>query len=103
MTTINGISFNMHSYYLLEDGVSLKLTDTDIRSIEAAVGEGATVKIGTEYKGYDLVLGSVIKDYDDKGYRVNMHSKTLEQMVAQNTEDIETNSQAIIELAELIG
>lgn len=103
MTTINGISFNMHSYYLTDNGVSLKLIDTTISAIETAVDDGATVEIGNEYKGYNLVLASITKDYDTEAYKVDLHSKTLEQAVAQNTEDIEINSAAIVELAELIG
>ena len=100
---INNTEFELHSYYVMTDGVSMSLLNASIDSVESAVGSGADVEIGDEYKGYDLILSSIVKDYDDDTLRVNMHTKSLEQRVDQNTNDIEINTEAILELAEIIG
>lgn len=102
---INSTEFDLFSYFQTNKGVSINLLNTDIDSIETAVNDSATVQIGDEYKGYNLVLKSITKEYTDQGdtYRVELHDAGVEKLIEQAQADIEMNSDAIAELAEIIG
>lgn len=100
---INNTEFELYSYYPAGSGVSVKLLGTSIDAIEAAARGGATVQVGDEYKGYDLELASITKEYEDGSHRVEFRAAGLEKKVEQNTADIEIANDAIAELAEIIG
>lgn len=113
--TINSTSFNMYSYYLTNLGVALRLENTTFGAVETAAGNSATVQVGEEYVGYNLKLvkaskseGKVNVEFvnEDMIDRIDVVESGLSSVtttVVQNTDDIEANAEAIVELAEIIG
>ena len=112
---INNIEFDMYSYYQTEIGLNVTIANTTFADIEEAVGSSAVVEIGEDYKGYNLTLHACVKDngmidvafidqdlvdvISEMGIAIN----DLTGATVQNTDDIEANAEAIVELAELIG
>lgn len=103
---INNIEFTLESYYQIDNGIVIGMSNTTVEQIESAVrsGEG-TIVIGEEFIGYGYSkIRSIVKNYDDKEiYVLTLMQPTLEEVVARHTDDISVINGAIEELATIIG
>lgn len=112
---INNTEFEMYSYYLIDTGVVLTLQNTSFEDIIEASGNDVLLNINGEYIEQYMHLSS-IKRINDKMQVtfinpavVNKIDSAIAQvnefseLVRQNTDDIEANAAAIVELAEIIG
>lgn len=112
---INNIEFDMYSYFKTDIGLKVIIANTTFAEIETAVGSSAEVEIGEDYKGYHLTLASCVRDNGmidvtfidqdlvDKITNLESDIASLNGTTSQNTDDIEANAEAIVELAEMIG
>lgn len=104
---INNIEFNLDSYFLMDAGINISMTDTTIDQIEQAVKAGdGKIEIGTDFVGYGYSkIISINKTYSDQKevYTVVLKQPTLEETVSRHTDDITVINEAIEELASIIG
>lgn len=103
---INNVEFNLDSYFLIDSGISISMTDTSIERIESAVKSGdGKIEIGMDFVGYGYSkIVSISKSYSSKDiYTLVLKQPTLEETVARHSDDISVINGAIEELASIIG
>ncbi len=107
---INETPFEITSWYVLgthnyeASGVCVSTDPDNLTAIEAAVGDGAEVRIAASFSAEDLILRRAEADYKDgRELRVYLIERPIEDIVRRQAEDIEAQAAAIEELAEIIA
>lgn len=107
---INGQEFEARSYvpFFYDNGnmtATFYVYSDSIDEIVNLVGDKATIEIPNEFLAHDMRLTRILRYYDngDSTCEVEFMPFDLRKTVQNNVDDIELVSQAVTELASIVG